>query len=60
MGFMGTGGIFNHDDMGVPGSSGIPNKMLNNNIRATYGDITLSNRAIYSGKLFNEMKDGYG
>ena len=46
--------------MGVPGSSGIPNKMLNNNIRATYGDITLSNRAIYSGKLFNEMKDGYG
>ena len=31
MGFMGGGGIFNHDNMGAPGPSGITNEMLNNN-----------------------------
>ena len=60
IGFMGAGGIFNHDNMGAPGPSGITNEMLNNNMRATYGPITLSNGAIYTGELLNGMKDGYG
>ena len=41
-------------------SGGITNEMLTNNVRQTYGPITLSNGAIYTGELLNGMKDGYG
>jgi hypothetical protein len=41
-------------------TSGITNEMINNNQRQTYGPITLSNGAIYTGELLNGMKDGYG
>lgn len=46
---------------GGPGaqSNGITNDMINNQ-RQTYGPITLSNGAIYTGELLNGMKDGYG
>lgn len=40
--------------------NGITTEMLNNNVRETYGPITLSNGAIYTGDLLNGMKDGYG
>ena len=45
---------------GGPGYNGITNEMINNNQRQTYGPITLSNGAIYTGELLNGMKDGYG
>lgn len=51
---------------GGPGSqmgnfnNGITSEMINNNQRQTYGPITLSNGAIYTGELLNGMKDGYG
>ena len=35
-------------------------EMMNNNQRQTFGPITLSNGAIYTGELLNGMKDGYG
>jgi hypothetical protein len=41
-------------------SNGITTEMINNNQRQTYGPITLSNGAIYTGELLNGMKDGYG
>ena len=40
--------------------NGITNEMRNNPQRQTYGPITLSNGAIYTGELLNGMKDGYG
>ena len=40
--------------------NGITADMINNNKRQTYGPITLSNGAIYTGELLNGMKDGYG
>lgn len=40
--------------------NGITRDMINNNVRQTYGPITLSNGAIYTGELLNGMKDGYG
>ena len=43
-----------------PYHQGITQEMLNNNKRQTYGPITLSNGAIYTGDLLNGMKDGYG
>lgn len=47
---------------GGPGNymNGITPEMMNNNVRMTYGPITLSNGAIYTGDLLNGMKDGYG
>lgn len=56
------GTILYQDGSGAPiGSvSGITNEMLNNNERANYGPITLSNGAIYTGELRQGMKDGYG
>jgi hypothetical protein len=47
------GGPFNY-------GNGITSEMINNNQRQTYGPITLSNGAIYTGELLNGMKDGYG
>ena len=44
---------------GGPGYNGIPEQMITNS-RQTYGPITLSNGAIYTGELLNGMKDGYG
>lgn len=40
--------------------SGITQDMINCNQRQTYGPLTLSNGAIYTGELLNGMKDGYG
>ena len=40
--------------------NGITQEMINNCNRQTYGPITLSNGAIYTGELLNGMKDGYG
>ena len=40
--------------------NGITREMRNNHQRQTYGPITLSNGAIYTGELLNGMKDGYG
>lgn len=51
------GGQMNNNGMYT---SGITNEMINNNQRQTYGPITLSNGAIYTGELLNGMKDGYG
>lgn len=40
--------------------NGITQDMINCNQRQTYGPLTLSNGAIYTGELLNGMKDGYG
>ena len=50
--------MFNNN--GGSGVSGITAEMMHNNQRQSYGPITLSNGAIYTGELMNGMKDGYG
>ena len=40
--------------------NGITEEMMKNSTRQTYGPITLSNGAIYTGDLLTGMKDGYG
>ena len=50
----------NDNYQGGPIGNGITNEMKNSNQRQTFGPITLSNGAIYTGELLNGMKDGYG
>jgi hypothetical protein len=50
----------NDNYQGGPVGNGITNEMRNSNQRQTYGPLTLSNGAIYTGELMNGMKDGYG
>lgn len=45
---------------GGPIGNGITNEMKSSTQRQTFGPITLSNGAIYTGELLNGMKDGYG
>ena len=52
--------VENNYQGGGPYNNGITNEMVNNNNRQTYGPITLTNGAIYTGELLNGLKDGYG
>ena len=54
------GGLAHAPDPEVGYENGITGGVINNNERKTYGPITLSNGAIYTGELLNGMKDGYG
>jgi len=54
-----NGGMMPNDNGGFIVGGSITNDMITN-VRQTYGPITLSNGAIYTGELLNGMKDGYG
>ena len=54
-----SGGMMPKNEGFVIGGA-MTSDIMSNPVRGTYGPITLSNGAIYTGELLNGMKDGYG